>query len=458
MPAMCRGFTLLAAMLLLGGNSPAARAEALQEFVESGGCKLRGSATSVARQKEIAAQGAVTWTGKCVNGLIDGPGTLKHQGVTQEAGRTRRYAFHLTGVARAGLRVGNWRRESFNMFEGSARYWTSLATLNYVDGVAKGEARQREVRSNDDFSPSFRELLATLDRELATSRGGTTVTQAEPSAPAAGKPAAPAPTVPAPQAPPPASAPAVAVQPSAPANVAAPAAPTPTPSAVALPVPPAASVQPPPAATIPTAPPAASAVNQTTEPPRTGVFPIIPPIAVLTAPGGVAVSPSAPVVPEARGTLRLLAPAGTQLPAPTPPATPNQLLLEQRGACAIDQINQQAVGEESVTIQASQPLTVTGWAADPNQPRPGVAPNIPERAWVRFWDRAGGPGLLVEVQRNLERRDVARALGHPGYAKAGFRVSVPPGRLRASDYTVSVLQVIGADLAVCSSIGRLQLR
>lgn len=456
---MRRSVLVLAAMLAL----PAAAAETLQEFVESGGCKLRGSASSVARQKEIASQGSVTWIGRCVNGQIDGPGTLRHQGVTQDNGRTRRYAFDLTGVARAGLRVGTWRRESFNMFEGSGRYWTSLATLNYVDGVAKGEARFRETRGNDDYSLSFREFLAAVDRELAAARGVSAppAVAAVPTPAPATPPAAPAAiATPAPvPASPPAAVPTapVAAPPAQPVVIV----PTPPPAApsppAAAPIPLAAAPTPPAAAATPPAAPVAES-SPPAEPTRPQMFPIIPPVAVLTAPGVLAAPSSTPVVPEARGTLKLLAPAGTRLPAPAPPAAPNQLLLEQRGACAIDQLNSQAVGEGSVDATTAQTLTVTGWAADPNQPRAGEPPNIPERAWVRFYDRAGGPGLLVSIKRNLERRDVARALGHPGYAKAGFRISVAPGQLRAGEYTVSILQAIGNDLAVCSSIGRLQLR
>ncbi|MBK6972059.1 MAG: hypothetical protein IPH26_03600 [Sterolibacteriaceae bacterium] len=62
------------------------------------------------------------------------------------------------------------------------------------------------------------------------------------------------------------------------------------------------------------------------------------------------------------------------------------------------------------------------------------------------------------MPRNTDRPDVARALGHPAYARAGFRITVDPGRLRPGEYTVAILQRFGADLAVCSSIGRVSLR
>ena len=390
------GRSRLVFLLLALPLAVAARDEPLQEFTESGGCRLRGSMASVTRQREIAAQGSVTWEGRCVGGYIDGPGNLRHQGLVLESGRSRRYAFHLTGVARAGMRTGSWRRESFNMFEDGDKYWTSLATINYADGVAKGAAKARPARGNDDFSPSFRQFLAGIDRELAARNNPRrTDDRAATSAPA---------PLAASQAPP-------------------------------VPVPPPAAAAPP-SPTAPAAPQLALAQPRSPAP----------------SSGGTA------AVPDSRGNgLKLLATPGTRLPAPAPPALPQQQILEQRGTCAIDQINGRAVGEDTIAAASSQPLRVAGWAADPNKPRAPEPPHIPERAWIRFYERNGGPGLLVDMPRNAERPDVARALGHAGYARAGFRITVDPGRLRPGEYTVAIVQGFGADLAICSSIGRLSL-
>ena len=120
---------LLTACLMLAGTTASPAAEPLVSFTESRGCRIIGSPSSVARLQEIAAQGTVTWDGKCINGLIDGQGALRHQGVVRENERNRRYAFFLTGSAAAGKLQGTWLRETFNMFEDSAKYWTSLATI-----------------------------------------------------------------------------------------------------------------------------------------------------------------------------------------------------------------------------------------------------------------------------------------------------------------------------------------
>jgi hypothetical protein len=294
------------------------------------------------------------------------------------------------------------------------------------------------VQGNEDFSPAFRAYLASVDRELAALRGSPLQSGA---APANLPPAAVTTSVVAPtsgstagaEKAPPDSAPdstsgtvgvaaaAPAAAPTVPASarpaVAGPPLPAAPQVAAAAPYPPAATPNPPPAA------------------------------------------PHAAGAPAARGAgLRLLAAAGTRLPAPAPPASPQQQLLEQREACSVEQINGHSVGEETIFATALQPLRIAGWAADPQRPRAPEPPQIPQQAWLRFYDRGGGPGLLLDMPRNAERPDVARALGHPAYARAGFRITVEPGRLRPGEYTVAILQVFGADLAICSSIARLSLK
>ena len=120
--------------------------------------------------------------------------------------------------------------------------------------------------------------------------------------------------------------------------------------------------------------------------------------------------------------------------------------------CFVDEINGTVVGADAIVASAAQTLRIAGWAADPLQPR------IPEQAWVRLYDRGGGPGLLLVMPRNTDRPDVARALGHPAYARAGFTLSLEPGQLAPGEYTVAIVQQFGADLAVCAITGRLSLR
>ena len=428
--------SLVPMFVLLGVLAPpvAARSEPLQEFTESGGCKLRGSASSVKRQKEIAARGKVSWDGRCVGGYMEGAGVLRHEGVEVENGRRRRFAFLLTGTARAGMRTGTWRRESVNMFEDGTTYWTSLATINYVDGAARGPTRFIPVHEKGEISPAFRRILDTLDRELAQApKNAPRRNKEDPTAAPMAQGALPAPA-------------------SAPSS--APAPPT-TPAATSGVAPP--PIASPPAATRATTGRATDALRlaPTMTPPAAGEPRSAAASSIFSAAAAVGIAGA----PDAReALLRPLAGPGKPLPPPAPAALPQQQLLEQRGACAVEQINGEVVREETIVAAATQPVRVAGWAADPHRPRAPDPPQIPDKAWIRFYDRGGGPGLLLDMPRNADRPDVARALGHPKYAHAGFRVTVAPGLLRPGEYTVAILQRIGTDLAVCGAIGKLSLR
>ncbi|MBL8382560.1 MAG: hypothetical protein JNM90_05770 [Burkholderiales bacterium] len=400
---------------MLAAPSPAAAP--LTSFAERNGCRVLGSPDSIARLREIAGQGSVAWDGRCRDGYIDGPGGLLHQGSVVENGRTRRYAFLLSGTAENGRRVGTWRRETFNMFEDSNRYWTSLATITYVDGISRGSPRLLPVRSNADFTAAFQRYLAGVDRELATRKPADEARDPAPAAsaapappPSAGRPlpAAAVPTTPTPAAPTPAAPTPVAPTPVAPTPVA------PTPAAAA-----------------PVAPAGRSADGAPAAPAAAGGF----------QGSGLRVDPAPP--PPRLGGL------GPARSAPTPAG---QQVLEQTGACYLDQINDRIIGAEAIHAAAAEPLRISGWAADPRRP------DIPDKAWLRVYDRGGGPGLLLDMPRNVDRPDVARALGDAIYARAGFAVDIAPGRLAAGDYTVAIVQQLGADLAVCTRTARLILR
>ena len=414
-------------ILLLAGltATPVRAADALLTFTEAGACKLLSAKETVTRLNEIAAQGSVTWQGKCADGFIDGPGVLRHQGVVRENERMRRYAFYLSGTAKAGVRLGTWRRETFNMFEDSTRYWTSLATIDYVDGIAKGSPKLAQVRSNADFTSAFRQLLAETDARLAAVRD-------RPGQPTEAR------------------APAGADSPTEQPAIAPDAKPVPQVGGIAAapgsrePVPAAEAVRP------------GMALSQfgRTAPALRGTGMSAPPGASASA---IASPPGRQPGPAAGSALAFqgsgLKPAGETGLRPAAPAQPaQQQILEQMAGCFVDEINGTVVGADAIVASAAQTLRIAGWAADPLQPR------IPEQAWVRLYDRGGGPGLLLVMPRNTDRPDVARALGHPAYARAGFTLSLEPGQLAPGEYTVAIVQQFGADLAVCAITGRLSLR
>ncbi len=144
---------------------PAVGASNLVTFVEGRGCKLLGSEAAVARLQEIAAQGAVVWQGRCKSGFIDGRGVLREEGSVSVDGRTRHYAYFLTGIARKGLRQGRWTRETFERFVDSAKFYTSAATVVFAAGIAKGRPRLTPIRGVEQLTPAFRQFVIDARRE-----------------------------------------------------------------------------------------------------------------------------------------------------------------------------------------------------------------------------------------------------------------------------------------------------
>ena len=153
-------FYALAALPVLGASN-------LVTFVEGKGCKLLGSEAAVARLQEIAAQGSVVWQGRCKGGFIDGKGVLREEGSVSVDGKTRKYAYFLSGVARKGLRQGRWTRETYERFADSAKFFTSAATVSFTAGVAKGRPKLTPIRSIDQLTPAFRQFVIDARRDAA---------------------------------------------------------------------------------------------------------------------------------------------------------------------------------------------------------------------------------------------------------------------------------------------------
>ena len=137
----------------------------LVTFVEANGCKLLAAKSAVNRLKEIASQGSVTWDGNCKRGRIDGKGVLREEGTVVIGGKTRKYAYFLSGTAKNGIRSGQWRRETFDRFVDSSRFYTSSATINFVGGVAKGRPKLLAVSRIDQLTPGFRKLVIEAQRD-----------------------------------------------------------------------------------------------------------------------------------------------------------------------------------------------------------------------------------------------------------------------------------------------------
>ncbi len=168
----------------------------LATFVEANGCKLLSAERAITRLKEIAAQGTVVWDGRCKGGLIDGKGVLREEGALTVDGKTKKFAYFLSGTARKGLREGRWKRETFEWFVGSQKFYTSAALLNFVDGNAKGRPKLVSISHLDQFSPKFRQLVIEAQREAKPANEA--LLTAAIATPAVAPSAAVAPTLPSP--------------------------------------------------------------------------------------------------------------------------------------------------------------------------------------------------------------------------------------------------------------------
>lgn len=156
----------------------------LVDFVEAGGCKIKAPPDAVARMKEIASNGSVTWKGKCQRGLISGAGVLQEEEISAAGGKARKIAHHWRGSAVNGIRSGKWKRESFGRSIDGPKYWANAATVVFVNGIAKGRATPLPISRLEDYSPGFRRIVAEAQRAAEQaddgSHGSTPSPAAEP--------------------------------------------------------------------------------------------------------------------------------------------------------------------------------------------------------------------------------------------------------------------------------------
>jgi hypothetical protein len=293
----------------LAAKKPAARtasAKSSEWFVESGGCRVYAKGPALARLKEMAERGKVTWAGRCVKGQIHGPGVLSETGEVAVKGRTKRYAYYLSGRADKGQRTGEWKRETMERFVDSSKIWTSLSRQNWVDGVSKGKAKLVKVESDHQHSDIFVRKVLDPERKYDSAAKTTPLQAPEPSSPETGLKLA--------------SADSVTLAGTAQAALTStPVAPIPTPTPAAT-----ASAEP-----APVAPPT--------------------PPSVATAP--------------VRVTLRSVPAPTIRLTETQPPfIKPDKLQLVS--SCHMDTLNDKTWGMEVLPVADKKAIRITGWALD----------------------------------------------------------------------------------------------
>ena len=139
----------------LAAKKPAARtasAKGSEWFVESGGCRVYAKGPALARLKEMAERGKVTWAGR----------------------------------ADKGRRTGEWKRETMERFVDSSKIWTSLSRQNWVDGVAKGKAKLVKIESDNQHSDIFVRKVLDPERKYDSAAKTTPLQAPEPSSPETG--------------------------------------------------------------------------------------------------------------------------------------------------------------------------------------------------------------------------------------------------------------------------------
>ena len=493
----------------------------LYVFIESGGCRILATEASVRRMQDIAVGGSVTWDGRCDDGLISGTGVLRQEGVFIEGGRSKHFAYYYSGRARNGIRVGSWTRESLERFDDSVTSWTSLAHVEFVDGVARTAPRPVPVgganRHTESFTARVLDPEAKRARAMAEAPSPTADVTARSAsatvsgpvttyAPAAGT----APPVPSPVAGPKAVTPSatpVAPPAAAPVTPAPTSVPAPAPSAIVKATPPAPVALPAPQAQPKPAVPAATA-------PAPVSAPMLAPIAATQVPTPavapkVVAPPTAPAVPPVAASVT---PAPTSAPAPVPvaiakaiPPAPVALPSPPQAPpkSAVPAVAAPSPATESVKIAAARTVP------SPATPAPAakLTPNLPEgmskqafgfgtgcymdtldgQLWensvltvkdrkslrIEGWAVDDEERVLPEATYlrlegangrryyaatvTLERPDVARHFGVPAFVKAGYRAIVSAEGLPPGEYEATIVMNSKGRNLFCGNGRRLRL-
>lgn len=115
--------------------------------------------------------------------------------------------------------------------------------------------------------------------------------------------------------------------------------------------------------------------------------------------------------------------------------------------CAIDKINAQPAAGRVVNVEAGRDIRFTGWISDATKQVPS-----------KFTIVLAGPGTYgVSGVAGISRPDVARALGSPALAKAGFNVSATLGSVAVGKYAVYFVEDASGKPARCTTNTHLEV-
>lgn len=408
------------------GKAGATAPRGLVEFVDSKGCRLFAAESAVRRMREIDAVGSVTWDGKCPGGLASGPGLLRQEGMSVEGGRNKRFAYYFSGTAQKGVRTGPWTRETYDRFVDSPKSWTSLARMEFVQGIAKGAPKPIPVGDQNQHTEAFRLRVLEPDskRDLPAEPAGNTLPSLIVADTLSSKTAAA-------QVPGPVPAPVVAASALAPT---APPAPSPAlrpAKMVDTPPPAVAPVAAPPPA--PVSAPAQEPVPAKAVPAKLAVAPVAAP-----APAAIAVAPAPSPVKE------VVARSSTEMPA----SIAAQSFAFGTG-CYMDTLDGRVWESEVLAARDRKAVRIHGWGVDDEGKR------LPEATFVRLEGSTGKRYYAATTPE--DRPDVAKFLGNAEFVKSGYRAlfsaeNIPPG-----EYEVLIIMSAGGRNILCGNGRKLKI-
>ncbi len=438
-------------------GKPAEAKAGLVVFTDSRGCKLWSSESAAKRMKEIASQGAVTWQGICKKGFISGPGVLREEGQSVIDGRTKKFAQFLSGTANKGVRIGQWKRESFEKFSDSPKFTSGIATLEFVHGSALGAPKPVAVTSWSQYSVNFSTRILTpalKEQSLAAPARETRSSEVLADSPPSKRVepvASPETPAPSPAAPPMAQ--------QQPASLAVPpVTPPPVKPAESAPV---AMVATDPAAAPAKAPASESATSSgfslasalksalasvlgqapaPTPAPAAKTMPAKPVPAVVAAKPPAA-SVAAPAASQAREV-------PVKLAAEIPSFVEGQSFTFGSG-CYMDTLDGQLWEDQVLAVKDKKSIRIHGWAVDDESKQ------LSEATYLRLENSSGRRFYAPTIPE--DRPDVAKYLGEGGLVKSGYRALVSAENLPAGEYEAMILMNVGGRNLLCGNGRKLRL-
>lgn len=143
-------------------------------------------------------------------------------------------------------------------------------------------------------------------------------------------------------------------------------------------------------------------------------------------------------LPTAQGTLRLSEPSALKGILATAAFHPS-------GSCNVGYINGANYAKE-VTVERGTPIGLGGWIIDKTHK------NVPAHAWIILAGADEAASSDAPITFWTSQPDVMEAFGGaPGYARAGFLITIQTGHVPVGRYHLYVKYQVGSDFYTCDN-------